>query len=395
MRSRGGSPAPDKAPKPIGAEIGSILRYKGADTDYVSDARRACLFDLGGMTIVLDCAHGATYRVAPKVFRSLGARVIVLGARPDGLNINQQVGALHPDVLRTRVLSAGAHLGIAFDGDGDRLISVDERGEIRDGDYALAICGRHMASKGRLMGGVVVTTVMANLGLDKALRDAGVRTVKTQVGDRYVLEEMQRVGANLGGEQSGHLLFLDHSTTGDGIASALHLLGVMRETGQPLSELAACMVKFPQVLVNVRVKERRPFDEHSGPCRPGERLRGRGERGGADPAPLFGHGVARARHARGRGAGAHRPGGGGSRRHDSPRHRPMNPRRPIRAHLLRWRPRPGAQRTGSTPRARPSGAASQLDPSRPPGARGVPAGSLLDPSRPPGCWWPPRVVWHE
>ena len=255
---------PDKAPKPIGAEIGSILRYKGADTDYVSDARRACLFDLGGMTIVLDCAHGATYRVAPKVFRSLGARVIVLGARPDGLNINLQVGALHPDVLRTRVLSAGAHLGIAFDGDGDRLISVDERGEIRDGDYALAICGRHMASKGRLTGGVVVTTVMANLGLDKALRDAGVRTVKTQVGDRYVLEEMQRVGANLGGEQSGHLLFLDHSTTGDGIASALHLLGVMRETGQPLSELAACMVKFPQVLVNVPVKERRPFDDIPG-----------------------------------------------------------------------------------------------------------------------------------
>src|SRR4026207_1776111 len=135
MRSRGGSPPPTKHPKPPGAETGGILRYKGADTDYVSDARRACLFDLGGMTIVLDCAHGATHRVAPKIFRSLGAHVIVLGARPDGLNINLEVGALHPDALRTRVLSAGAHLGIAFDGDGDRLISVDERGEIRDGDY--------------------------------------------------------------------------------------------------------------------------------------------------------------------------------------------------------------------------------------------------------------------
>jgi len=251
---------PDRAPKPTGAHIGSILPYRSADADYVSHARRACPFDLNGMTIVLDCAHGATHRVAPKVFKSLGARVVVMGARPDGQNINQQAGALHPDALRRRVLAAGAHLGLAFDGDGDRLISVDERGEIRDGDYALAICARHLASKGRLNAGVVVTTVMANLGLDKALREAGVRMVKTQVGDRYVLEEMQRIGANLGGEQSGHLLFLDHSTTGDGIASALQLAGVMRETGQSLSELASCMVKFPQVLVNVPVREKRPFE---------------------------------------------------------------------------------------------------------------------------------------
>jgi phosphoglucosamine mutase len=255
---------PDEAPKPTGAEIGRILPYRTGDVDYVSHARRACPFDLAGMTVVLDCAHGATHRVAPKVLKSLGARIIVMGARPDGRNINQQAGALHPDALRKRVLAARADLGLAFDGDGDRLIAVDEHGEIRDGDYALAICGRHLASKGRLKAGVVVTTVMANLGLDKALRDAGVRTVKTQVGDRYVLEEMLKVGANLGGEQSGHLLFLDHATTGDGIASALHLLSVMRETGQPLSELATCMVKFPQVLVNVAVKEKRPFDDIPG-----------------------------------------------------------------------------------------------------------------------------------
>ncbi len=255
---------PDEAPKPTGAEIGRILPYRTGDADYVSHARRACPFDLAGMTVALDCAHGATHRVAPKVLKSLGARIIVMGARPDGRNINQQAGALHPDALRKRVLAARADLGLAFDGDGDRLIAVDEHGEIRDGDYALAICGRHLASKGRLKAGVVVTTVMANLGLDKALKDAGVRTVKTQVGDRYVLEEMLKVGANLGGEQSGHLLFLDHATTGDGIASALHLLGVMRETGQPLSELARCMVKFPQVLVNVPVKEKRPFDDIPG-----------------------------------------------------------------------------------------------------------------------------------
>ncbi len=251
---------PDEAPKPTGIDIGRLLPCRSADTDYAEHLRRACPFDLGGMTIVLDCAHGATHRVAPRVFKGLGARVIVMGARPDGRNINRESGALHPAGLQARVLAARAHLGIAFDGDGDRLISIDERGDIRDGDFALAICGRHLASKGRLAAGVVVTTVMANLGLDRALREAGVRTVKTQVGDRYVLEEMQRIGANLGGEQSGHLLFLDHSTTGDGIASALHLLGVMRETGQALSELAGCMVKFPQVLVNVPVREKRPFD---------------------------------------------------------------------------------------------------------------------------------------
>ena len=251
---------PDDAPKPTGAEIGRILPYRSGDADYVAHVRRACPFDLSGMTIVLDCAHGATHRVAPKVFRALGARTIVMGARPDGENINLLAGALHPDALQKRVLAARADLGIAFDGDGDRLIAVDERGEIRDGDYALAICGRHLASKGRLKGGVVVTTVMANLGLDKALREAGVRMVTTQVGDRYVLEEMLRIGANLGGEQSGHLLFLDHATTGDGIGSALHLLSVMRESAQTLSDLATCMVKFPQVLVNVRVKHKRPFD---------------------------------------------------------------------------------------------------------------------------------------
>ena len=183
-----------------------------------------------------------------------------MAARPDGQNINQHCGAMHPEGLQQRVLAARAHLGLAFDGDGDRLISVDELGEIRDGDYALAICGRHLAAKGRLKGGVVVSTVMANLGLDKSLREVGIRMVKTQVGDRYVLEEMLRLGANLGGEQSGHLLFLDHSTTGDGIVSALVLLGVMRDAGRSLSELSSCLSKFPQVLVNVPVTEKRPFD---------------------------------------------------------------------------------------------------------------------------------------
>lgn len=255
-----GLAGPDGAPKPTGAQIGRLVPYGAAETEYVNHARHGWTGDLAGMIIALDCAHGATYRVAPKVFRSLGARVIVLGARPDGQNINRRSGALHTEALQKKVLASGAHVGFAFDGDGDRLISVDERGLVRDGDYALAIMGRRLATQGRLKAGVVVTTVMANLGLDRALGTAGVGMVKTQVGDRYVLEEMLKLGANLGGEQSGHLLFLDHSSTGDGIVSALQLLSVMRETGQPLSELASCMTKFPQVLVNVRIKEKRPFD---------------------------------------------------------------------------------------------------------------------------------------
>jgi len=251
---------PDVAPWPTGGEIGRLIAYPDAEVDYLAHLRGGLALDLSGMTLALDCAHGATYRVAPRLFRALGARVLLTGARPDGLNINLHVGATHPDALRRRVVAAHAHVGLAFDGDGDRLISVDERGEICDGDHALAICARHLATHGRLRGGVVVTTVMANLGLDKALREVGLTTVKTQVGDRYVLEEMIRIGANLGGEQSGHLLFLDHATTGDGIVSALQLLSVMRETGHPLSALGASLTKFPQVLVNVPVRDRRPLD---------------------------------------------------------------------------------------------------------------------------------------
>jgi phosphoglucosamine mutase len=183
-----------------------------------------------------------------------------IGVRPDGTNINAGCGALHPGGLRTMVRAARAEAGFAFDGDGDRLMSVDHAGEIRDGDYALAIAGRHLAGRGRLKGNTVVTTIMANLGLDRTLREAGIEIVKTQVGDRYVLEEMQRRGANLGGEQSGHLLFLDHSPSGDGILSALALLSVMQETGARLAELASCMTKFPQVLVNVPVRTKPPID---------------------------------------------------------------------------------------------------------------------------------------
>jgi phosphoglucosamine mutase len=246
----------DAAPRPAGDGVGRLVVYDRAEADYLAFCRRGGNLRLDGLTVALDCAHGATFRVAPRLFRSLGARVRSIGVAPDGTNINRRAGALHPEALRRRVRALGAQIGLAFDGDGDRLISVDEGGEIRDGDYLLAICARHLAARGQLKGGLVVTTVMANLGLDRSLAEVGVRLVKTQVGDRYVLEEMRRAGANLGGEQSGHLIFLDRATTGDGLVSALELLALMRETGKSLAELARCLTKFPQVLVNVPVRDK-------------------------------------------------------------------------------------------------------------------------------------------
>jgi phosphoglucosamine mutase len=266
----------DGAPKPTGAEVGRLVPHRHAsESEYAAHALGTVAIDLTGLHIVLDCANGATYRVAPRVFETLGARVTILGAEPDGQNINLDCGAMHPEGVQERVRATGADLGLAFDGDGDRLICVDDHGEVRDGDYVLAVCARHLAAADRLRGGVLVTTVMANLGLEHSLQQAGIRTVKTQVGDRYVLEEMVRIGANLGGEQSGHLLFLDHTSTGDGIVSALQLLAVMRETGQPLSALAACLTKFPQVLVNVPVRRKPPLESIEGLAAREKALRGR------------------------------------------------------------------------------------------------------------------------
>lgn len=249
----------DTAPRPSGAQIGRLIRYARAEADYIRFLRSSFPLDLSGVTLVLDCAHGATYRVASRLFRSLGARVFTMGARPDGTNINRRCGALFPDGLKKKVMVRGAQIGFAFDGDGDRLITVDDTGEVRDGDYLLAIFARHLNARGELKGNHLVTTVMANLGLDRSLAEVGIRVVKTQVGDRYVLEEMERLGANLGGEQSGHLIFLDRAPTGDGLLSALQLLAIMRETGQALSALARCLTKFPQVLVNVPVTEKPPL----------------------------------------------------------------------------------------------------------------------------------------
>ena len=254
----------DIAPRARRQHVGRLISYDHAESDYVNFLSRCFPLDLHGMTVALDGAHGATYRVAPMVFRRLGARVVAMGVSPTGTNINDKVGALYPEELQRWVLARGATIGFAFDGDGDRLIAVDETGAIRDGDYILAIAGRHLAAQGRLHSNVVVTTVMANLGLEEALTAQGIKVVRTQVGDRYVFEEMRRSKANLGGEQSGHLLFLDHAPAGDGILSALALLSVVTETGTKLGVLAQCMRKFPQVLVNVPVRGKPPLDSVSG-----------------------------------------------------------------------------------------------------------------------------------
>lgn len=212
--------------------------------------------DLRGMRIVVDCANGAAYKVAPAVFEELGAEVISLGVSPNGTNINAGCGSLYPNVLADAVKEYRADVGIALDGDADRVIFVDEKGGEVDGDHIMAICATHMIEQGELSQNTLVATVMSNMGLDIALREAGGTVVKTAVGDRYVMEEMLKSGYNLGGEQSGHMIFFDHNTTGDGTLSALQMLAIMQRTGKPLSELATVMTALPQLLVNVRVKEK-------------------------------------------------------------------------------------------------------------------------------------------
>ena len=212
---------------------------------------------LDGLTVVIDCANGAGYRVGPEVFAELGATVIAIADEPDGTNINRDCGALHPQALAARVRESGAHIGVALDGDADRVILVDERGEVVDGDEVLAMLGIELQRQGRLPTAGVVATVMSNLGLDLALRAHGISLTRVQVGDRFVVEEMVRGGHQLGGEQSGHIVFLEHGTTGDGLVTALGVLAVMVETGKPLSVLRRVMQRLPQRLVNVRVRERR------------------------------------------------------------------------------------------------------------------------------------------
>lgn len=216
---------------------------------------------LDGLTIVLDCAHGAAYRVAPLIFEELGARVVTVGVEPDGLNINRGCGSLHAEGLAAKIREHRADIGLALDGDADRLIVVDERGSVLDGDQIMAVCAEEMMARGALAGNTLVATVMSNMALEVFMSERGGRLLRTKVGDRYVVEEMRKGGYVLGGEQSGHLVFMEHSTTGDGTLAALQLLRIMVSLQRPISEIAGLLTPYPQKLVNVRVKKKIPFGE--------------------------------------------------------------------------------------------------------------------------------------
>ncbi|WP_019537266.1 phosphoglucosamine mutase [Paenibacillus ginsengihumi] len=246
----------DELPRPVGGDIGTVMDNEQAKFDYMDYLRSTVKSSFQGLRIALDCANGAAYELAPALFRALGAEVIAIGAEPDGRNINEACGSTHPEKLQQLVVERGAHIGLAFDGDADRLIAVDETGAEVDGDFILSILGHALNQEGRLNGQTIVTTVMSNIGFFKGIEALGMKAAKTAVGDRYVMEEMRRGGFNLGGEQSGHVIFLDYNTTGDGMLTAIQLVDTMVKSGRPLSELKQIMRKYPQTLVNVRVADK-------------------------------------------------------------------------------------------------------------------------------------------
>ena len=246
----------DELPRPVGGDLGRVNDYFEGGQKYIQYLKQSVDDEFSGIHIALDCAHGATSSLATQLFADLDADISTMGSSPNGLNINDGVGSTHPESLADFVLEKGADVGLAFDGDGDRIIAVDEKGSIVDGDQIMYICAKHLKEQNRLKHGTVVSTVMSNLGFYKGLEEHGILSKQTAVGDRYVVEEMKKGGYNLGGEQSGHIIFLDYNTTGDGLLTGLQLVNIMNETKKPLSELASEMKKYPQKLVNVRVTDK-------------------------------------------------------------------------------------------------------------------------------------------
>ncbi|PID57279.1 phosphoglucosamine mutase [candidate division KSB3 bacterium] len=252
----------------IGRKLGRIRTLHQAEALYAEHIVRSIFFDgvptLSGMKLVIDCANGAASQVAPSVLNGLQADVIELSVAPDGLNINENCGAMHTETLQQRVIEEKADLGVALDGDADRLVLIDEHGQQVDGDHILAMLALDLLQRGRLKKHILVATVMSNLGLELAMKNAGIRLYRSAVGDRHVVEKMRRLGSNLGGEQSGHVVMMDHGTTGDGLVTALAILKMLYTSQKPLSELAACMTTFPQTLVNVPIQQRKPIEEMVG-----------------------------------------------------------------------------------------------------------------------------------
>ncbi len=252
--------------RPPSPEIGRAHRIDDATGRYIVYLKNTfpAHLSLDGLRLVVDCANGAAYRIAPQVFSELGAEVITIGASPNGLNINEQCGSLYPEVVAQKVRESRADLGISLDGDADRVILVDHHGEVQDGDRIMAVCAESLARKKRLARNTVVATVMSNIGLEIFLKERKIKMVRSAVGDRFVIEAMRAGGYNFGGEQSGHLVFLDHATTGDGVLAALQVLSVMVERGKKASELASDLVAYPQMLLNVRMKQRIPLESMKG-----------------------------------------------------------------------------------------------------------------------------------
>jgi phosphoglucosamine mutase len=269
----------DSLPRPTEGGIGLVGDERALVKGY-EDALVRLAPRLDGARVALDCANGATYRVAPSVFAAAGAEVIVIADQPDGLNINAECGSTYPERLQRIVVERKADVGFAFDGDGDRCAIVDERGQLHDGDFVLALAARHFARRGRLEPRLVVGTVMTNGGMEATLARDGIALVRTQVGDRYVWEEMEKRGAQFGGEPSGHVIFREHSTTGDGILTALEVMSLARGEERPISTLAADVERWPQVLLNVRVARRREWQEVSAFREEYERAKSELERSG-------------------------------------------------------------------------------------------------------------------
>ncbi len=252
----------DVKDRPIGQSLGDVICRPGLAIDYVKHVIATADIDLRGLKVVLDCANGAAYELAPEILRELGAEVIVMFDKPDGVNINENCGSTHTGALAAAVREHGASVGVAHDGDADRCLLIDEQGNEVDGDQMMLICALELMEKGKLKDNVLVTTVMSNIGLHAAIKEHGGRCVVTPVGDRYVLEEMLKEGYSLGGEQSGHIIFGDYATTGDGLVTATQVLGAMVRNNRLLSELAGQMVRYPQVLTNIRVKSKQGWENN-------------------------------------------------------------------------------------------------------------------------------------
>lgn len=246
--------------RPVKNQIGRVYKEKSGAEDYKEFLKTSINVDLSGIKIAIDCGNGALYKIGEEALKEMGAEVICINNEPNGMNINDNCGSTNPKVIQELVLESKAHIGFSFDGDADRIIAVDEKGAIIDGDHILAICGTDLKNRGKLNKDTVVGTVMTNMGLDVYLKDSGMKIVKTAVGDRYILEEMLKNGYSLGGEQSGHIIFLEYNTTGDGLATGLHLLSVLKSSKKLMSELNQIMRNYPQILINAKVDNSKKYN---------------------------------------------------------------------------------------------------------------------------------------